>query len=55
MKDWEFISTTISAKRYDDDYHIRKLNLDTAKYSYMVLWGHELRKVLKVKNVLDDK
>lgn len=55
MKDWEFISMTISAKRYDGIYHIRKLNLDTGKYTYMTLWAHELDDVRKVKNVLEEE
>jgi len=53
MKDWEYISSEISAKRYDNQYHIRKLNLKTGNYSYMIIWDHELDGIFMVKNVLD--
>jgi len=55
MRDWEYINATISAKRYDGTYHIRKLNLETANYSYMTLFDHELEDILKIKNVLEEK
>jgi len=55
MKDWEYISSEISAKRYDDKFHIRKLNLNDGKYSYMTLHGFELDGVYMVGNVLENK
>ena len=53
MNDWEYISNKISAKRYDDQYHIRKLNLKTGSYSYMTVWKHELVGINILKNALD--
>lgn len=55
MDDWEFISLEISAKRYDDEYHIRKLNLKKGSYSYMTVWGHELDGIYMVRNVLEQQ
>lgn len=37
MNDWTWINMEVSIKISDDKFHIRKLNLKTAKYSYMIL------------------
>ena len=55
MRDWTYISMNISAKEYDCFLHIRKLNLETGKYSYMKLFRWELEDILKkVENVLQE-
>ena len=41
MNDWISISFEISYKNYDGCIHIRKLNLNTGKYTYLNLYDHE--------------
>jgi len=47
MKDWIYIDTEISYKNYDGCIHIRKLNLKTAKYSYISLYDHQFLDIFK--------
>jgi len=55
MKDLTYIIGNISAKEYDCFIHIRKLNLETGKYSYLTLFRWELKDILeKVKNILEE-
>ena len=47
MNDWIYISNKISYKNYDEHIHVRKLNLKTAKYSYLTLYFWELNDIFE--------
>ena len=47
MNDWIYISNIISYKKYDEHIHIRKLNLDSGRYSYLTLYFWEFNDIFE--------
>ena len=48
MKDWIWINDILSVKREQKGFKCRRLNMDTAKYSYFYIYNFEIKRIIKM-------